>query len=170
MSYLASVLEDTTGSGESGKRSGGCRQHVRNVHAPRTRYNAPRTHPRSWRHGNTSPPPKRPGIIPRTRCIVRKLRKWRGRLWKTLPLSRKTPLRPLCLPVSRTPGSKVDTSAQRGRQHSSKGRLYEYSAGIRVNRWETTNVFPLENDPKTGGLQGEQFGSGGGGSDGERTT
>lgn len=121
VSYLASVLEDTTGSGESGKRSGGCRQHVRNVHAPRTRYNAPRTRQRSWRHGNTSPVPKRPGIIPRARCIVRKLRKWRGRLWKTRPLASKTPLRPLCLPVSRTPGSKVGEDAQRGAGRGGEG-------------------------------------------------
>ena len=114
VSYLASVLEDTTGFGESGKRSGGCRQHVRNVHAPRTRYNAPRTRPRSWRHGNTSPVPKRPGIIPRARCIVRKLRKWRGRLWKTLPLSRKTPLRPLCLPPRGLQGSRSATTHRGG--------------------------------------------------------
>ena len=89
---------------------------------------------------------------------------------KLSPLVLKTPLRPSCLPVSRTPGSKVGEDAQRGRQHSSKGRLYEYSAENRVSRWETTNALLLENDPKTGGLQGEQFGSGGGDSEGKRPT
>lgn len=73
-------------------------------------------------------------------------------------------------PASRTPGSKVEALCTEGGQHSSKGRLYEYSAENRLTRWGTTNALLLENDPKTGGLQGEQFGSGGGGSDGERTT